>query len=72
MRYIFWNIRGCGHSGRRTQLRKYIARERIDVVALQETIKADFSYRDLAAYDPPLRVGLGPFHWPFGRSSSGM
>ena len=52
MRYIFWNIRGCGHSGRRTQLREYIAHERIDVVALQETIKADFSYRDLAHVIP--------------------
>ena len=59
MRYIFWNIRGCGHSGRRTQLREYIAREHIDVVALQETIKVDFTYRDLSAYDPLHRFVWG-------------
>ena len=38
MRYLFWNIRGCEHSGRRTQLKEYIARERIDIIALQEMI----------------------------------
>ena len=58
MRYLFWNIRGCGHRGRRTQLKEYIARERIDVVALQETIKADFSFCDLMAFDP-----LQRFSW---------
>ena len=36
MRYIFWNIRGCGHAGRRTQLREYMSKERIDFVALQD------------------------------------
>ena len=29
-----------------------MSKERIDFVALQETIKADFSLRDLLAYDP--------------------
>ncbi|XP_037474300.1 uncharacterized protein LOC119350702 [Triticum dicoccoides] len=38
--------------GRRTQLREYMSKEHIDFVALQETIKADFSFRDLLAYDP--------------------
>ena len=58
MRYFFWNIRGCGHGGRRTQLREYMSKEHIDFVALQETIKADFSFRDLLAYDP-----LQRFDW---------
>ena len=42
-------VGGCGHGGRRPQLREYIAKERIDFVALQETIKADFTFRDLLA-----------------------
>lgn len=60
MRYMFWNIRGCGHGGRRTQLKEYMAKERIDVVALQETIKTDFSFRELLAYDPLQRFD---WHW---------
>ena len=52
MRFIFWNIRGFGHAGRRTQLKEFIREEGIDVVGLQETIKADFSHRDLLAVDP--------------------
>ena len=52
------------HSGLRpfrspNPAQEYIARERIDVVALQETIKADFTYRDLAAYDPLHRFVWG-------------
>lgn len=58
MRYMFWNIRGCGHAGRRTQLKEYMAREHIDVVALQETIKTEFTFRDLLAFDP-----LQRFDW---------
>ena len=58
MRFLFWNIRGCGHVGRRTQLREYMAKERIDIVSLQETIKADFAHRDLLAIDP-----LQRFYW---------
>mgnify|MGYP006267345135 CR=1 FL=1 len=70
MRYLFWNIRGCGHVGRRTQLKEYIAKERIDVVALQETIKADFSFRDLLAFDPLQRFS---WHWlPSAGHSGGI
>ena len=60
MRYMFWNIRGCGHGGRRTQLKEYMAKEHIDVVALQETIKSDFTFRELLAYDPLQRFD---WHW---------
>ena len=58
MLYMFWNICGCGHGRRRTQLKEYMAKERIDVVALQETIKTDFLFRDLLAFDP-----LQHFDW---------
>lgn len=53
MRFLFWNIRGCGHVRRRTQLREYMAKDRIDIVALQETIKANFTYRDLTEGNMP-------------------
>lgn len=52
MRAIFWNIRGFGHTGRRTLLKKYLHKERIDCVALQETIKSDFSFTELKSIDP--------------------
>lgn len=58
MRYIFWNIRGFGHSGRRTLLKEYITREGINFVAFQETIKADFSHRNLTSIDP-----FSKFEW---------
>ena len=60
MRYMFWNRRGWGHRGSRTQLKEYMARERINVVALQETIKYDFSYRELLSFDPLQRFS---WHW---------
>ena len=52
MRFFFWNIHGFGHAGRRTQLKVYFREEGIDVVGLQETIKADFPRQDLLAIDP--------------------
>ena len=42
-----------------------MAKERLDVVALQETIKADFTFRDLIALDP-----LQGFDWRSVPSSS--
>lgn len=45
-----------------------MAKERIDVVALQETIKADFSYRDLLAFDPLNRFD---WHWLASSGHSG-
>lgn len=71
MRYFFWSIRGSyGHTGCRTQLKEYISRERIDVIALQETIKSDFAFRDIIAIDP-----LQHFDWrwvPSAGHSSGI
>ena len=48
MRIFIWNVRGLGKPARRGQLRDYILKERIDIVGLQETIKIDFSRKDLA------------------------
>ena len=70
MCFFFWNIRGYGHVGRRTQLNEFIRGENIDVVGLQETIKADFSHRDLLAIDPLERF---VWHWvPAIGHSGGM
>ena len=52
MRVFFWNIHGFGHVGRRTQLKEYMQKEGIDIVALQETIKIDFLHHELLAIDP--------------------
>ena len=58
MRALFWNIRGFGHVGRRTQLKEYMRKEDIDIVGLQETIKANFRFHELLAIDP-----LERFEW---------
>ena len=65
---MFWNIRGWGHGGRHTQLKEYMAKEQIDVVALQEAIKSDFTYRDLLAFDPLQRFC---WNWVPSRGHSG-
>ena len=52
MRALLWNIRGFGHAGRRTQLKEYIRKEAIDIVGLQETIRAEFRHHDILAIDP--------------------
>ena len=70
MRMLIWNIRGFGHSGRRTQLRDYIRKEGIDIVGLQETIKSEFRHQDILAIDP-----LERFLWhhsPANGHSGGM
>ena len=52
MRAGFYNIRGFGRPGRRTQIRELITRERLDFVGLQETIKASFTPTELWSIDP--------------------
>lgn len=47
MKILFWNIRGFGRPARRRQIREYIMEESLDIVGLQETIKQDFSQKDL-------------------------
>jgi hypothetical protein len=58
MRAGFWNIRGYHAPGRQPQIRDLLAREHLDIVGLQETIKRDFSQADLRAIDPQ-----GKFAW---------
>jgi exonuclease III len=48
MRIMMWNVRGLGKAARRRQTRDYISQERIDIIGLQETIKSDFSDKELA------------------------
>ena len=52
MKVLFWNIRGLGKKSRVGQLKDLMARERIDIVGLQETIKQDFSLLDLLSFSP--------------------
>jgi exonuclease III len=47
MRIIFWNIKGLGKSHRRNWVKEHIILEDLDIVALQETIKHDFSDYEL-------------------------
>jgi exonuclease III len=48
MKILFWNIRGVGAVGRKKQLQELRQKHRVDVVCLQETIKADFTLGELA------------------------
>lgn len=47
MRCLYLNIRGFGVPGRRTLLKEYLRKHKIDVVCLQETIKDDFTDQEL-------------------------
>ena len=70
MRVLFWNIRGFGHAGHRTQLKEYIRKEAIDIIGLQETIRTEFRHQDILAVDP-----LERFEWhhaPATGHSGGM
>ena len=60
MRADIWNIGGYGARGRRTQIREFASRERLDFVALQETIKPSFTPAKLSSID--LR---GCYAWHF-------
>lgn len=59
LRALFWNIRGFGREGRRRQLIKYMRDEHIDIVAIQETMRADFSLPELQG----LSSHLFAWHW---------
>jgi exonuclease III len=52
MKIMFWNIRGFGRLARRRQIREYIREEGVDGVGLQETIKSEFTQKDLSEIDP--------------------
>jgi exonuclease III len=65
MRFMFWNIRGFGNPARRRQIREYIREEKLDAIGLQETIKEEFSNKDLNDI-----VGGLQFRW-FWQSAKG-
>jgi exonuclease III len=58
MKMMFWNIRGFGKAVRRRQIRDFIMEESLDGVGLQETIREDFTQKDL-----PNIAGSIQFRW---------
>ena len=56
---LFWNLWGFGHDGRRRQLIEYMRDEAIDVVAIQETMRTEFSLVELVH----LSRHLFAWHW---------
>ena len=59
MRALFWNIRGFGHDDRRRQLVEYVRDEHIDIIAIQETMRTEFSLHELDC----LSSHLFAWHW---------
>jgi exonuclease III len=47
MKLLFWNIRGWGQKDRRRQVNEFTNKEKADFVGLQETLKEDFSDKEL-------------------------
>lgn len=48
MNILFWNVRGLNSGGRRKQIGDLMVKHQVDVVCLQETIKQNFTVRELA------------------------
>ena len=67
MRALFWNLRGFGHAGRRRQLIEYMREEHIDIVAIQETMRLEFSLPELDR----LSSHLFAWHWLPSSGSAG-
>lgn len=49
MNILFWNIRGLGGKGRKAQLKKILLNHSIKCVCMSETIKQNFTNRELRA-----------------------
>lgn len=47
MRVMFWNVRGLGKAYRRKMVHNHILQENLGIIALQESIKQDFSRPEL-------------------------
>lgn len=47
-----WNIRGMGRKARIRQLKELLAKEKPDIIGLQETIKQNFQEKELEALSP--------------------
>lgn len=70
MRILFWNVRGLGNPGRRGQLKEVVQINKIEVVAIQETIRESFHMKELERF-----VGGRDFQWftkPATGHSGGM
>lgn len=58
MKILFWNIRGFGKAAHRRQIKDYISEEKLEIVALQKTIKQEFIDQELNDL-----IGGIPFQW---------
>jgi hypothetical protein len=58
MRFLFWNIRGFGRPVRRRHIKYIITEEGLDGVDPQETIREEFSQKELQAL-----TGASNFRW---------
>ncbi|PNT68276.1 hypothetical protein BRADI_3g38171v3, partial [Brachypodium distachyon] len=58
MSVLFWNVRGLGTAGRRSQILEIIREPGVIVFCLQETIKAKFTHRELVSLG-----GSHSYHW---------
>jgi hypothetical protein len=47
MKLMFWNMRGFGRSARRRQVKNYIMEEKLEGIDLLETIKENFTQKEL-------------------------
>lgn len=58
MRVMFWNVRGLGTTHRRGYVKNHVIQEDLDIVAIQETIKQDFTDAELKEM-----AGCQDFSW---------
>lgn len=49
MNILFWNIRGLGSKGRRSQLKNILQEHKVNCVCISETIKQNFTNREVLA-----------------------
>lgn len=68
MKILIWNIRRVGKPARIRQFKEIIARERVEMVGVQETIKQTFTAADMAKIDPG---GCLTWNWVPARGHSG-
>jgi exonuclease III len=55
---MFWNVRGLGMTHRRGYVKNHVIQEDLDIVAIQETIKQDFTNAELKEM-----AGCQDFSW---------
>jgi exonuclease III len=52
MNILFWNARGLSATSKRRMLHDLICSNKIDIIAIQETKKSEFSQRMLRGINP--------------------